>query len=80
MVIGRAVIVLVAGLITACSGGNWVDVVIPVSSADFEKLKTDPKAKEGFETLFARATCSQAGKTYTGEMRYGKGGVQVKCK
>ena len=75
------VIMLTTSLITAYgSGGSWVDVAFPVSPEEFESIKKDPKQKEGFEALFARATCSQAGKAYTGEMRYGKGGVQVKCK
>ena len=82
VVIGRAVIVLTVGLITACSGGTWVDVVFPgpvPSAAEFEALKTDLQAKAGFE-MIARGTCSQAGKSYNGEMRLGKLGVQVKCK
>ena len=75
---GRAVIVLTASLTSAC-GGHWVDVPMPMSSAEFKEWQNDPKLKETYDT-WARAACTQAGKSYTGEKRYERGGAQVKCK
>lgn len=73
-------IILATSLMTACdSGGNWVDVA-GTTSNDFERIKKDPKEKEAFEQLVMRGVCSAAGKSYTGEWRIEKGGLQVKCK
>lgn len=74
-----SVMILAMSLMTACDSEKWVDVAMPLSPAEFEAMKKNPNAMENFK-MVARPACSQAGKSYTGEARYEKGGVQVQCK
>ena len=83
--------IVVATLAAGCSGGNWVDVPTlsdcsalegkskdpAVAATQIVRGKKDPKEAVAF---FARATCSQSGKAWTGDVRCGDTGVQVKCK
>jgi hypothetical protein len=82
--------VLVAALGTGCSGGNWVDVPI-LKDCSVLKGKSDPSlagaqvvigSSDPKETVafFARATCSNSGKAWTGDARCENAAVQVKCK
>ena len=72
-------IVLATSLMTACDSGKWVDFPVPLSAEEFEKIKKhDPNAPFTLEEL-GRPICANLGKHYTGEARYEKGGVQVKC-
>ena len=73
-----------------CSGGTWVDVPV------FKDCKAlDGKSKDSSLTgaqivlgtntkdtvaYFARVTCSNSGKAWTGDVRCGDTGVQAKCK
>ena len=83
----------VALLAVGCSGGSWVDLAAFGAPRNCKDLDGKSKGKQltGAEIVlnanakevldfFARATCSNAGKAWTGEVRCGDTGVQVKCK
>jgi hypothetical protein len=83
----------VALLAMGCSGGSWVDLAAFGAPRNCKDLDGKTTGKElngaaillnanGKEVLnfFARATCSNAGKAWTGDVRCGDTGVQVKCK
>ena len=72
-----AAIVLATSLMTACDSGKWLDWPAPLSDKEYEQLKkSDPM--QLLQTS-GRAICTNIGKHFTGETRYEKGGVQVKC-
>jgi len=72
-------IILAASLVTSCDSGKWVDSPVPLSPEQFEKVyKGDPNAPLPLE-MIGRPVCANLGKHFTGEARYEKGGVQVKC-
>jgi hypothetical protein len=87
------VLAVVAPLAMGCSGGSWVDLAAygaPRNCKDLDgkskgvelvgpQILLNADAKESLN-FFARATCSNAGKAWTGDVRCGDTGVQVRCK
>ena len=87
--LAMAAVTLEAG----CSSGTWVDLAAfgaPRNCKDLDG-KTQGKELAGAQILlkgnvkdslafFARATCSNVGKAWTGDYRCGDTGVQIKCK
>ena len=90
---GGLLVVAVVTLGTSCSSGTWVDLAAfgaPRNCKDLDG-KTRGKEMSGADILlkgnvkeelafFARATCSNVGKAWTGDYRCGDTGVQIKCK
>jgi hypothetical protein len=71
---------LCALLLTQCGGGNWVDMA-GIGCEDIKKME-EQKGFMGKDSIIqvARAYCSQAGKTFSGDFRCGDHGGQAKCK
>lgn len=80
-------------LATGCSSGTWVDLAAYGAPRNCKDLDGKSKGLELAgpqivlnanvkETLnfFARATCSNVGKAWTGDVRCADTGVQIKCK
>ncbi len=71
----RATVVAVLMIaLSACDQAKWVDVPSPVTC---DELKSMDQQKE----MWAKATCLQIKKAYTGEARCESGSnIQVMCK
>jgi hypothetical protein len=93
MKIAMKLVAAILLLAMGCSGGSWVDLAAFGAPRNCKDLDGKSKGVElagpeillnanGKETLnfFARATCSNAGKAWTGDVKCGDTGVQVKCK
>ena len=87
---GMRISAALAVLAMGCSGGTWVDVPVLKDCKALEGKSKD-LSLAGAQTVlgtntkdtvayFARATCSQSGKAWTGDVRCGDTGVQAKCK